>query len=181
MRGRKGGDYEIGYGKPPRQTRFKQGQSGNVRGRPRGSKNFATSLMKGLNERVTISENGRRRKITMRETITKQALNKAAAGNSSLIRMLFNHLPMLEARFEESRAATRGPTPLSPGIVDLFAGAVRIIEEHGATPPNMERAIPMADAAVPVKKEAAPTILPASAADANSAQAKKPEEEDPPF
>jgi hypothetical protein len=64
--------------------------------------------------------------------------------------------------------------------VSLFEGAFRIIEEHGATPPNMQRAIPMADAAVPVKKEAAPTILPASAADANSAQAKKPEEE-PPF
>ena len=117
----------------------------------------------------------------MREAITKQALNKAAAGNSPLIRMLFNHLPMLEARFEESRAATFEPTPLPPGIVNLFEGAVRIIEEHGATPPNTQRAIPMADAAVPVKKEAAPTVLPASAADANSAQAKKPEEEDPPF
>jgi hypothetical protein len=35
----------------------------------------------------------------------------------------------------------------------------------------------MADAAVPVKKETAPTIPPASAERANSAQAKKPQEE----
>jgi hypothetical protein len=28
------GDYEVGYGKPPRDTRFKRGQSGNPRGRP---------------------------------------------------------------------------------------------------------------------------------------------------
>ena len=28
-------DYEIGYGKPPKQTRFKPGQSGNPRGRPK--------------------------------------------------------------------------------------------------------------------------------------------------
>jgi len=27
-------DYEVGYGKPPRDTRFKEGQSGNPRGRP---------------------------------------------------------------------------------------------------------------------------------------------------
>jgi Family of unknown function (DUF5681) len=181
MRGRKSGDYEVGYGKPPRQTRFKQGQSGNIQGRPRGSKNLATTITKGLNERVTISEDGRRRKITIREAITKQALNKAAAGNLPFIRMLLNLIPMFEARVEESRAVTFKPTPLSPGIVNLFDGALRIIEEHGATPPNMQRRIPMADAAVPVKKEAAPTIPPASATNTNSAQAKKPEEEDPPF
>jgi hypothetical protein len=181
MRGRKGGDYEIVYGKPPRETRFKQGQSGNVGGRPRGSKNLATVMLKELSERLTISENGRQRKITKREAIIKQIINKAVAGNPRLIQILFNQIPILEARFEESRAATREPTPLPRGIVSLFEGAFRIIEEHGATPPNMQRAIPMADAAVPVKNEAAPTIPPASATNTNSAQAKKAEEEDPPF
>jgi hypothetical protein len=29
-------DYEVGYGKPPRRTRFRKGQSGNAGGRPRG-------------------------------------------------------------------------------------------------------------------------------------------------
>jgi len=33
-------DYEVGYGKPPRDTRFKEGQSGNPRGRPPGLKNL---------------------------------------------------------------------------------------------------------------------------------------------
>ena len=31
--------YDVGYGKPPAETRFKPGQSGNPNGRPRGSKN----------------------------------------------------------------------------------------------------------------------------------------------
>jgi len=31
--------YAVGYGKPPEHSRFKPGQSGNPRGRPRGSKN----------------------------------------------------------------------------------------------------------------------------------------------
>ena len=138
-------------------------------------------MLKELSERLTISENGCQRKITKREALIKQVINKAVAGNARLIQILFNQVPILEDRFEESRAATLKPTPLPSGIVSLFKGAFRIIEEHGATPPDMQRAIPMADAAVPVKKEAAPTIPPASATNTNSAQAKKPEEEDPPF
>src|SRR5262245_29748444 len=38
--------YEIGYGKPPRHTRFQKGQSGNPRGRKRGSVNTEITLRK---------------------------------------------------------------------------------------------------------------------------------------
>src|SRR5215204_603382 len=31
--------YEVGYGKPPAETRFKPGESGNPRGGPKGSRN----------------------------------------------------------------------------------------------------------------------------------------------
>jgi hypothetical protein len=37
-------DRGSGYGKPPLHTRFKPGQSGNPRGRPKGSLNFTTDL-----------------------------------------------------------------------------------------------------------------------------------------
>jgi hypothetical protein len=48
------GDYEVGYGKPPRGAGFKKGQSGNPRRRPPGAKNLATLLNDALNEPVTI-------------------------------------------------------------------------------------------------------------------------------
>jgi Family of unknown function (DUF5681) len=47
-------DYEVGYGKPPRHTRFKKGQSGNPRGRPNGSKNLSTLLSETLSEPVIV-------------------------------------------------------------------------------------------------------------------------------
>jgi hypothetical protein len=36
--------YEVGYGKPPESSRFKPGQSGNPKGRPRGAKNKIPAL-----------------------------------------------------------------------------------------------------------------------------------------
>src|SRR5204862_2500283 len=74
-------DYEVGYRKPPRQTRFTKGQSGNPRGRPKGSKNLPTLLTEALNESVVVAENGRRRKITMRQAIIKQLVKRSATAD----------------------------------------------------------------------------------------------------
>jgi hypothetical protein len=65
-------DYEVGYGKPPRHTRFELGRSGNPRGRPGGSKNLLTLLNEALSEPVIVVENGRRRKIAKRQAIITQ-------------------------------------------------------------------------------------------------------------
>lgn len=50
---------EAGKGKPPRDTQFKPGQSGNLRGRPKGQKNVATGIEEVLTAPVSIAENGR--------------------------------------------------------------------------------------------------------------------------
>jgi Family of unknown function (DUF5681) len=74
-------DYEVGYGKPPRQTRFSKGQSGNPRGRPRGTKNLKTLLLEILSEQIIATANGRRRKITKAAAIVIQLVNRAATGD----------------------------------------------------------------------------------------------------
>lgn len=73
--------YEVGYGKPPKATRFKPGQSGNKKGRPKGSKNNATLLNLELDKRITITENGKKQTITKREAMFKQLVNGAIGGN----------------------------------------------------------------------------------------------------
>jgi hypothetical protein len=81
-------DYKVGYKKPPLHSRFQKGQSGNPRGRPRGSKNFSTSLADALNELVVITEDGRRRKISKRDLGFKQLANKFAMAEAQATKTL---------------------------------------------------------------------------------------------
>jgi hypothetical protein len=91
-------DYEVGYGKPPRYTRFRKGRSGNPRGRSSGSKNLSTLLGEALNERVLVAENGGRRKITKREAIITQLVNRAAKADWRAIKILLDLVREIEAR-----------------------------------------------------------------------------------
>ena len=93
-------NYDVGYGKPPEHTRFKKGQSGNPRGRPKRNKNFATVFAEILNETVTITENGRRRKISKREALAKQVINRAVQGDPRAIQMLFRLMSQLDRQQE---------------------------------------------------------------------------------
>jgi hypothetical protein len=81
-------DYAVGYGKPPRHTRFEKGRSGNPKGRPSGAKNLSTLFIEALNETVIVAENGGRRKISKRQAIVKQIVNKAAKGDWRCTKLL---------------------------------------------------------------------------------------------
>jgi len=90
-------DYEVGYGKPPRHTRFQKGRSGNPTGRPRGRKNMATLLSAALDASIIVVENGRRKKITKREAIVTQLVNKSASADLKATQIVLAILRELEA------------------------------------------------------------------------------------
>jgi hypothetical protein len=73
--------YEIGYGKPPRHTRFKPGQSGHPSGRPRGQRNFRTAVREALKEKITIREGDRTRTVSKMDGIIQVTFNKALKGD----------------------------------------------------------------------------------------------------
>jgi hypothetical protein len=85
---RRSSEYQIGYGRPPQHTRFPKGQSGNPKGRPKGSPALASIWLRAMNEKVTINENGQRRRITEQEAAVKQLANKAASGEGIRLRSL---------------------------------------------------------------------------------------------
>ena len=91
-------DYKVGYGKPPKHTRFEQGNRAGVRGRPKGSPNLATVLKKAAREKVTVTERGRRKHMTKIEAAAKQLLTQAAGGDARAIQLAIELLDRLERR-----------------------------------------------------------------------------------
>jgi Family of unknown function (DUF5681) len=98
----------VGYKKPPRHSQFKPGLSGNAKGRPKGSKNFTTVIEEELRAPIEVTENGKRKRISKRQAIVKQTVNKAASGDSKATALLLN-----EARINESQ----NPSAATPVLV----------------------------------------------------------------
>lgn len=69
--------YSVGYGKPPKHSRFKPGQSGNPKGRPKGAQSDSTLLQAELKRSVAITENGRSGKLSKRAVMIRNLVNKA--------------------------------------------------------------------------------------------------------
>ena len=82
-------DYAVGYGKPPLHTRFRKGHSGNPRGRPRRPTDLASLLSAALDRPAAA---GGRGPATQREAIAAALVEKAAAGDLSAARLLFELL-----------------------------------------------------------------------------------------
>ena len=137
MRSGTKGEYAVGYGRPPRHAGFKKGQSGNPRGRPPGSKNLATLLSEALNKPMTVAENGRRRKITKREAVITQLVDRSAAADPRATKLLLDMLLGLERRAGSSSAPTPDVGPADEEVIAQLKarleGAIRasIAAEQG--------------------------------------------------
>lgn len=89
-------NYQIGFGKPPKHTQFKKGQSGNPSGRPRGSLSFASILNNALFEKVIVNESGQKLTKTKLEVMLIQALNKAVAGDLKAAQFISSFAPVID-------------------------------------------------------------------------------------
>jgi hypothetical protein len=89
------GNYEVGYKKPPKHGQFKKGQSGNRKGRPKGSKNPLIELRRALDQQVWVTENGKRKRIKKIDLAFTQLVNKAAAGDPPALLTIIKLLPLL--------------------------------------------------------------------------------------
>jgi len=71
----------VGYGRPPAHGRFKPGQSGNPKGRPRGRKNMAILIDDVFTMPVRLTQNGKRRAVTTELAILLRLRERALSGD----------------------------------------------------------------------------------------------------
>lgn len=126
-------DYEIGYGKPPKKHQFKKGQSGNAKGRPKGSKNMSTLFGELLDSTVPANVNGAKFNLPFKEAIVKQmgarALNGSMTDMVKFVASIDRYMP------EQLKSAENPHTLL-----------VRFIESDGnGRPANPEDLEPITD------------------------------------
>jgi hypothetical protein len=127
----KGGDYDIGYGKPPTQTQFQKGVSGNPRGRPKGSKNLKSLARKVMNTKVTLRENGKTRTVSKAEAMLMAVFNRGLSGDASAARI---SLSVMQLALAESEGQGAAPDALPLQTQDDLTVLSDLMKRYGGEP-----------------------------------------------
>jgi hypothetical protein len=85
--------YEIGYGKPPQNTRFPKGNNANPKGRPkRKLEDLAAIINRVPSEAAQYKERGQTKTASRRELTFRKTLKRALAGNLGSIDTVLKQL-----------------------------------------------------------------------------------------
>ena len=115
--------YEVGYGRPPKNTQFKRGQSGNPRGRPKGAKGVLASLKRELESKITVREGKREVRISKAEAMAKRFAASGLKGDTKVLIALLKLDPELfgSTAFEvETDVPARPAEPVDYDILRHF-------------------------------------------------------------
>jgi len=110
---------DVGYRKPPKNTQFKRGKSGNPRGRPKGTKNLKTDLEEELNEKILVHEGAESRRMTKQRALVKGLVTRTLKGDARAASSLLSTMMKLT----DTGAAAEPEEP-----EDLHAEDLEIIE-----------------------------------------------------
>jgi Family of unknown function (DUF5681) len=112
--------YDTGYGKPPEQYRFRPGQSGNPKGRPKGAKNPATLLQDILDRKIEVRTGSTLCKMSVLEAMLTRIAESALKGDTKSAAFLLQRYDTPEAPDEH---ATNGAAPEEQEIIDAYLKA----------------------------------------------------------
>ena len=125
-------DYEVGYKKPPKFSQFHKGQSGNLKGRPQGTKNLKTDLQEELVEQIRVTEGGRTVTISKQRAMVKRTIELALKGHMPATQLLTKLIATYLAMDETGDHAA----PLSQ---DDRAILEQFLEEQMPAPPGQQQ------------------------------------------
>lgn len=123
--------YDIGYRKPPRATRFAKGKSGNPAGRPKKGKSLSELLEAEFDNTVYLTEKGKRRKVSARQAVVKQLVNRALTGDAKARDQFIKLMAMHDAKKAESTPLASSPSPTIVARVRFLLALARGLIERG--------------------------------------------------
>lgn len=97
-------NYNVGYGKPPKEKQFKAGQSGNKKGRPKGRISTARLLEKHMDAKVTVNIGGKPKKVSRREALVLSTIGDAFKGNENVRRRFLDLVLAFDAQAQSEIA-----------------------------------------------------------------------------
>lgn len=112
--------YEVGFGKPPKQTRFKPGQSGNPKGRKPQTLNLKTDLEQELLERIPIREGDRHVKVSKQRALLKAMLAKGLKGDVRAASIVLQLVAKTITPSENDRCSANEVSDEEVAIVESF-------------------------------------------------------------
>lgn len=81
--------YKVGYGKPPKHSQYKTGQSGNPKGKPKGCRNFSTDAKEVLKQPTRVTQGGKSKTLSTQRAMLLRRREQALGGNErALDRMM---------------------------------------------------------------------------------------------
>lgn len=100
----------VGYRRPPKQHRFKPGQSGNPKGRPKGAPTLEESMTREAAKHVKVKQGDKIISVPKLEALTRRVFAKALEGDLAAARMVFQLLADSDA---EASASTSTAEPVA--------------------------------------------------------------------
>ena len=115
--------YEVGYGKPPKDTQFEKGKSGNPKGRPIGTPDLKAIVRKLLLSQVTITEGGKKKKVSALTATVMRLNEKALKGDMRAIEKLLSLASDMAAELEAQKES-RNLSARDAEIMERFKASV---------------------------------------------------------
>lgn len=129
-------DYEVGYGRPPKHSQFKKGQSGNPSGRPKEPTTFLESFNKTLSKDVKVVKDGKEYLITGLTALSQKYLNSILSGDYRFMKLFLDKnakdvnietylYPEPDVAQEEEELVPKNPTPKQREAVEEIKSIIR--------------------------------------------------------
>jgi len=121
------GHDSVGYKKPPKDTQWKPGQSGNPSGKKKKEESFADKLKKLAAKEIIVNQNGSAVAMSQEDTMLQAVFTKAMKGDLASIKFVSAQLGVEPS--DMSQHTHLVPTEADLNVLKTHADWVELIEQ----------------------------------------------------